>query len=145
MKRLFLVPNLLVLLLSACGTTPSAAPTVTSAPLPVLLVDAEHMIKPGLAYEIPAGEGFVLDASSFDFGTPTGPTTVQVVIKGLIYQTTWMSGATSQAIRAEELLPARGSSHLTVFDAGQELIIAIGSLTNTGRFSPMWVAVVDVK
>jgi hypothetical protein len=143
MKRLFLVSAICVLLLSACGTASTAASTVTPAPLPVLQVDAQHMLTPDLAYNISAGEGFVLDASNYDFGTASGPTVVQVVMGGRVYQTNWVSGATSQAIRAVELEPAPGLARLSVFSAGQQLIVAIGSLDAHGQFSPMWVGVVN--
>ena len=141
MKRLIPVSAIFVLLLNTCGTPPTDAP----APLPVLQVDAQHMLTPDIAYEIPAGGGFVLDASNYDFGTASGPTAVQVVTEGRVYQTNWVSGATSQAIRAAELETTPGLARLSVFSAGQQLIVAIGALDANGQFSPMWVAAVDVK
>ncbi len=141
MKQLLLSSTVFVLFLSACGT----APTEMSASLPVIQVDAAHMINPGLAYEIPAGAGFVLDASSYDFGTSSGPAAVQVVLGGHAYQGNWTSGAVSQSILAAELEPIGGAARLTGFLTGQELIVSIGSLSSKGRFTPMWVAVVDVK
>jgi hypothetical protein len=143
MKRSVLISTLFALFFTACGTTSPAAPT--AAPLPVIRVDAAHMTTVNLAYEIPAGEGFVLDASSYDFGVPGGPTTMQVVMSGRVYQANWTSGATSQTVLAADLKPLAGSSQLAGFSAGQQLILSIGTLKTNEHFSPIWVAVVNIK
>ena len=146
MKKLFFISALLIVL-SACGTAPSAAPTAlpTEVPLPVVLVDSQHMITPNLAYEIPAGPGFELDASAYNFGTATSPTAVQVVLGGRFYQTDWVTNATRMPIFATDLKPVNGTAGLTAFPSGQQMIVAIGSISDKGRFSPIWVAVVNVQ
>lgn len=145
MKRLFIISALVTLLLSACGSSPTAAVTPTELPLPVVQVDAQHMLSPDLAYEIPAGAGFVLDASTYVFGTAEGPNAVQVVMNGRAYQTTWAAGETVQTIRAVQLTPPGGSAGLSTFTAGKQLIVAIGTASINGRFEPLWVGVVNVK
>jgi hypothetical protein len=146
MKRLLLVSTLLVLLFTACGTSSPAIPaTPTAAPLPVLVVDEQHMTTVNLAYEISAGDGFVLDASNYEFSPAGEPSLVQVVVSGRVFQGNWTSGATSQAVRAATLKPLAGSSQLAGFSAGQQLIISIGYQKTNGRFSPLWVAVVNIN
>jgi hypothetical protein len=146
MKRLFLVSTLFVLLFTACGTSsPEIPATPTDVPLPVLVVDEQHMTTVNLEYEVPAGDGFVLDASKYEFSPAGEPALVQVVVNGRVFQGNWASGATSQAVRAAELKPLAGSSQLTGFSAGQQLIISIGYLKTNGRFSPLWVAVVNIN
>ena len=143
MKRFLLLFPLFVLLLSACETASPAAPT--AIPLPVIQVDAAHMTTVNLAYEIPAGQGFVLNASNYDFGLPGGPTAIQVVMKGRVYQAEWTSGASSQSVLASDLKPLAGSSQLAGFSTGQQLIISIGTLKTDGRFVPKWAAVVNIR
>ena len=128
MKRFIFLSLLFVLSLSACGTASPVAPTAmpTAAPLPVLQVDSQHMLTPNLAYEIPAGEGFVLDASNYDFGIPGGPTAVEVVIGGLGYQSVWASGATSQTVLATGLTPLSGAAPSQKgFFTGQQLLLSV--------------------
>ena len=48
MKRLIILSTLFALLLSACGEGAAVAPTEES--LPVIVVDAEHMLTPNLYY-----------------------------------------------------------------------------------------------
>jgi hypothetical protein len=141
MKNLFFISALLIVL-SACGTAPTAP---TEVPLPVVLVDSQHMLTPNLAYEIPAGPGFVLDASSHNFGTAVGPSAVQIVLSGRFYQAAWLSGATRMPILAADLKPVTGTTGLAVFSSGQQMIVAIGSISDKGQFNPLWVAVVNVK
>ena len=142
MKRL--IPALIVFLslLSACTT--SAPATSTPAPLPVLVVDQQHMTTAGLTYQIPAGNGFVLDASDFDFGSST-PMAVQVVTGNLFYQMNWAENATRQSVLVSDLQPLFNAKPLATLSAGQQLIVSIGSLNMQGRFKPIWVGVIDVK
>ena len=142
MKRL--IPALIVFLslLSACTT--SAPATSTPAPLPVLVVDQQHMTTAGLTYQIPAGNGFVLDASDFDFGSST-PMAVQVVTGNFFYQTKWTENATRQSVLVSDLQPLFNAKPLATLSAGQQLIVSIGSLNMQGRFKPIWVGVIDVK
>ncbi len=144
MKQLFFVLLLLACLLGACNTQAPVTATATSAPLPVIVVDQQHMDTAGLAYDMSAGDGFVLDASRYDFG-PATPTAVQVVAGSAIYQTTWTENATQQAVLVSDLNPLLNTKTLTTFSSGQQLIVSIGSLTMQGRFKPLWVAVIDVK
>ena len=151
MKRFIILFTLLALSLSACGQGPTAtatviaaAPTLADDALPVIAVDAEHMITPNLAYEIPAGPGFVLDASAYMFGTVSGPTLVQVILEGRVYQGNWTTANNIQVVRAENLLPPPGFKPLTEFPSGKLLIVAIGKLSDTGRFEHMWLASVNV-
>lgn len=146
MKR-FAFIVLLVLVLAACGANGASEPTVvpTDVPLPVIQIDVEHMINPTLAYEIPAGAGFILDASGFDFGVSDGPTSVQVVIENHAYTGIWKSGERIQTVRAESLLPPSGFKPLTGFFSGKQLIISVGKTSANERFEPLWVAVVNVR
>lgn len=143
MKRFVLLSTLFVLLISACGTTSAVSPT--AIPLPVIQVDSAHMTTVNLVYEIPAGEGFVLDASNYDFGLSGEPTMVQVVMKGGVYQAAWSAETANQTIRAADLEPAGSFPRLAGFTSGQQLIVAIGLLTPKGKFSPLWVGVVNIK
>ena len=147
MKHIIFVSTLFALILSACGNAPAVAPTAApvTVSLPVIQVDTQHMTTPNLAYEIPAGPGFVLDASNYDFGTASGPSVVQVVMNSRAYQGTWASGEKLQAVRAADLTPIAGAKPISNFDSGQQLIVAIGTLSANGRFAPIWVGVVNVK
>lgn len=147
MKRVLFVWAMFALILSACVADNTPAPTLapTEAPLPVLAIDVEHMINPNEAYEIPAGAGFILDGSGYDFGIPDGPSEIQVVLDGHAFTGTWLPGALTQAVRAESLLPPPGFKPLTGFPSGKQMIIAVGRISDKGRFEPLWVAVVNVK
>jgi len=146
MKQIIFVFAVLALILSACGTGKTVTPPPpTEESLPVITLDMEHMINPTLAYEIPAGAGFVLDASRFNFGTPNGPTSIQVVIDNHAFTGTWMTGELVQTVRAESLLPPAGFKPLTGFPAGKQMIVGVGHISDKGRFEPMWVAVVNVQ
>jgi len=153
MKRLITLSTLLVLTLSACGgkatpfpTAAIAAPTqaLQNESLPVITVDTEHLVSPNLAYEIPSGPGFVLDASAYVFGTPTGPTLVQVILDGQTYTGNWTAANNIQTVRAENLLPPPGFKPLIAFPAGKQIIVVIGRLSDAGRVEHMWLAAVDV-
>ena len=98
----------------------------------------------GLTYQIPAGNGFVLDASDYDFGSST-PMAVQVVTGNLFYQTKWAETATRQSVLVSDLQPLFNAKPLATLSAGQQLIVSIGSLNMQGRFKPIWVGVIDVK
>ena len=139
MTRIFLVLILVSWMLSSCATT-----TSTPDPLPVIVVDQQHMNTAGLEYQIPAGSGFVLDASTYDFGSST-PMAVQVVTGNLFYQTAWAGAATQQTVLVSDLKPLFNANPLTEFSSGQQLIVSIGSLSMQGRFKPIWVGVVNVK
>jgi hypothetical protein len=143
MKRHIPALALFFFLLSAC-TTNAPAPTSTPKPLPVLVVDQQHMTTAGLTYQIPAGSGFVLDASAYDFGSST-PMAVQVVTGNFFYQTKWTENATRQSVLVSDLQPILNAKPLASFSAGQQLIVSIGSLNMQGRFKPIWVGVIDVK
>ena len=143
MKRLIPALILFPFLLSAC-TTPAPAPTSTPEPLPILIVDQQHMTTAGLTYQIPAGNGFVLDASDYDFGSST-PMAVQVVTGNFFYQTKWTENATRQSVLVSDLQPLFNAKPLATLSAGQQLIVSIGSLNMQGRFKPIWVGVIDVK
>ena len=142
MKRLIPALALFFFMLSAC-TTPAPA-TSTPVPLPVLIVDQQHMTTAGLTYQIPAGNGFVLDASDYDFGSST-PMAVQVVTGNFFYQTKWTENATRQSVLVSDLQPLFNAKPLATLSAGQQLIVSIGSLNMQGRFKPIWVGVIDVK
>ena len=142
MKRLIPALILFPFLLSACTT--SAPATSTPAPLPILIVDQQHMTTAGLTYQIPAGNGFVLDASDYDFGSST-PMAVQVVMGNFFYQMNWAENATRQSVLVSDLQPLFNAKPLATFSAGQQLIVSIGSLNMQGRFKPIWVGVIDVK
>lgn len=146
MKQIVFISALLILL-SACGSAPAATPTAlpTEIPLPVVQVDTQHMITPNLAYEIPAGQGFALDASAYDFGIADGPSAVQVVMSGRAFQTAWLPGATRMPIFASALEPVTGTGRLGAFPSGLQLIVAIGSVSEKGQFEPAWVGVVNVQ
>lgn len=147
MKRFVFISVAFALILCACGTESASAPipAPTEESLPVIQVDAEHMINPSLAYEIPAGPGFVLDVTGFDFGTPQEPTMLQVVLDGRAFTGTWKSGQPLQTVRAEALLPPPGFNPLSGFPSGKQLIIAVGWVSDNGRFEPLWVAVANVR
>ncbi len=145
MKRMIFLLAIVALTLTACGGS-NAAPTLvpTSVPMPVITMDVEHMVNPMLAYEIPAGEGFTLDATSYSFGPTGGPSMIQVVMDGREFTGTWTPGGSVQTVRAASLLPPAGFNPLTGFPAGKQLIIAVGQMSDKGRFEPLWVAVVNV-
>ncbi|MFT3890424.1 MAG: hypothetical protein QM730_02220 [Anaerolineales bacterium] len=139
MKRVFLALALFSWMISSCTTA-----TPTPDPLPVVSVDQQHMTTAGLEYQIPAGSGFVLDASAYDFGSST-PMAVQVVTGNFFYQTDWAKNAVQQTILVSDLQPLFNAKPLAAFSAGQQLIVSIGSLSTQGRFKPIWVGVVNVK
>ncbi len=163
MKRLFTFASLISLFLTACGTasTPtvsatsvsSVVPTIpaalTQVSLPVVKVDQAHMDTSGLNYIIPAGAGFIFDASGFNFKLPNGqaasPTAIQIVAGSRAYQSTWTAGATSQTVNAAELTPVANAQPLTQFESGMQLIVSIGLINSFGHYQPLWVAVISVQ
>lgn len=140
-KRTLLSALLLCLLLTACGTS--------SASLPVLKVDQAHMSTPGLDYQIPAGNGFILDASGYEFNIPANlgqvdVNYVEIAVYGKVYGAPWTAPGTDQAITVDKLQPLIGGSALGGFQSGQQLIVALG-YKNGSRFAAVWSGVIDVK
>ncbi len=157
MKRFLSLALLISLFLAACGTPAAsavaAASAIPAAPtqvsLPVVKVDQAHMDTAGLNYVIPAGDGFVFDASDFNFKLPTGqtasPTAIQIITGSRAYQGKWTAGAARQSVLAAELTPMAKAQPLTQFDSGMQLIVSIGVINNFGRYQSLWVAVVNVQ
>src|SRR5512141_2477910 len=107
-STLFITTLIVIALLALAGpgctkhtaqTKPGPAPTAQGG-LPVIMVDAEHMqVKhaDGTApqeYAIPAGPGFVLDATDYEFQLPPGadystPNIIQIVVNKQAYSTVW--------------------------------------------------------
>jgi len=127
-------------------------------PLPTLIVDAdhwqiEHPEHPPKTYEAPAA-GFVLDVSELPALLPVGvakPNLIQVVLgRGLIYGFGWDDDVTQYPAIAEELVPLFGSPPFPGFEAGQQVILAIGHFVpgeeeeGTSRFQVLWVGLVKI-
>lgn len=142
MKKILTLALLFCVFLTACGTPAGAS-------LPVLTVDQAHMQTPGLDYQIPAGDGFILDASGYEFNIPASMgqaeiNYVEIAVQGKVYGTQWTAPGTDRAVTVEELQPMSGGSPLSGFQSGQQLIVALGVM-NGARFAAVWSAVIDVK
>jgi hypothetical protein len=135
--------------LAACSNA-SATPVAES--LPVLVMDDAHFQNENVAYEIPAGNGFILDAKNYTFKVPSnaGPLTanylqlVDVAVDGEFYGMEWQSEASSNAVTADKLQPLSGTVPLDGFISGQTVVIAVGNMTD-GFFTPLWTATIEVK
>jgi hypothetical protein len=146
MKPIVLMGVLIILVLSACGTSDTATVTApTPVALPLVSVDLDHMINPTNAYAIPAGEGFILNAAGFDFGIANGPTAIQLSMDGHVYSGVWTKGAVTQEVLASSLLPPAGFMALTGFPAGKKLIVTIGWTSADNRFNGLWSATIIVQ
>ncbi len=130
--------------------------------LPVVKADIEHLqaersdgsVPP--FYDIPAGDGFVLDTSTLQLQIPpslniSGPNSIQVVVdRQMYYGATWGSSQSSYILNAETLKPLQGSKPFDGLKANQAVIIAIGYLDETGHstgqagFYPLWYAMAKV-
>ncbi|MBI5842584.1 MAG: hypothetical protein HZB19_21045 [Chloroflexi bacterium] len=139
----------LAILLAACSSNVSTPEADT---LPVLVVDEAHFQDETLVYEIPAGNGFVLDARNYTYQIPVGagPVTanylqlVEIAQEGEIFGMELSVGASRSSITADQLLPLTGTSDFGGFGAGQQFVIAIGNM-NEERFIPLWTATIEVK
>lgn len=130
--------------------------------LPVIRVDDAHFqmergdgSEPEI-YRLPAGPGFILDATGYTFRVPLDlggqpPNLIQLVRgAGHAYERPWREGKTRYVITGDTLIPARGCVRLRVFDSGEVLILAIGkfvssaSMLGKGKFYSYWVSMVYV-
>jgi hypothetical protein len=136
-------------------------PTVDNG-LPVIMVDAEHMqVKHAdgsepLRYEIPAGAGFVLDGSAYDFQLPQGadyttPNLIQVSVNKQAYSMVWNMGDKAYTVSPETLKPLMGALPFTGLVSGSLVYIAIGHIlddgSNTGEvfFTTLWGGIAHVR
>jgi hypothetical protein len=130
--------------------------------LPVICVDDAHFQvereeggEPEI-YRLPAGPGFILDATGYTFQVPLGlggqpPNLIQLVRgAGHTYERTWREGKTRYVMTGDTLIPARGCTRLRMFDSGEVLIVAIGKHVapthplGQGTFYPYWVTMIYV-
>ena len=147
-RILYLV--VLTLALAACTSSVTATPVAES--LPVLVMDDAHFQNENLAYEIPAGTGFILDSKNYNFkvAVNSGPLVpnylqlVDVAVDGEFYGMEWQSDLSSNAVIADELQPLSGTTPLDGFKPGQTVVVAVGNMTD-GFFTPLWTSTIEVK
>ena len=147
-KILFFV--VLTITLAACSSNASATPVAES--LPVLVMDDAHFQNENVTYEIPAGNGFILDAKNYTFKVPAnaGPLPanylqlVDVAVDGEFYGMEWQSDQSSNAITVDRLQPLSGTSAFGGFKTGQTVVVAVGNMTES-FFTPLWTATIEVK
>ena len=147
-RFLFLVT--LAMALAACSSNASATPVAES--LPVLVMDDAHFQNENVAYEIPAGEGFILDSKNYNFkvAVNSGPLVpnylqlVDVAVDGEFYGMEWQSEATNNTVIADKLQPLSGTAPLDGFKPGQTVVVAVGNMTD-GFFTPLWTSTIEVK
>ena len=140
----------LTMILTACSSSASVTPATQT--LPVLIMDDAHFQDKNTVYEIPAGNGFILDSQNYTFKVPAnaGPVIAnyvqlaQVDVNGEVYGMEWQSAESSHAITNEQLQPLSGAKAFDGFKTGQEVVIAVGNM-NEGHFTPLWTATIDVK
>jgi len=140
----------LTLALAACTSSVTATPVAES--LPVLVMDDAHFQNENLAYEIPAGMGFILDSKNYNFkvAVNSGPLVpnylqlVDVAVDGEFYGMEWQSEATNNTVIADKLQPLSGTAPLDGFKPGQTVVVAVGNMTD-GFFTPLWTSTIEVK
>lgn len=137
-------------------------PESTLNDLPVIKADDEHLQVERTdgatppAYEIPAGDGLVLDVTDYTIPIPpelriTQPNMIQVVFDRQVYYVIWEAGKTSYPLTAQTLQPLQGLKFFSGFKSGQTVILAIGywdkDRQTTGQvvFYPLWYAIVNVR
>ncbi len=148
-----------------CGATAKGeAPVAISnqGNLPVVKADIEHLqaersdgsVPP--FYDIPAGDGFVLDTGTLHLQIPpslkiSAPNSIQIVVdRQMSYGATWSASQSSYVLTAKTLKPLQGSKPFDGLKANQAVIIAIGYLDETGQttgqagFYPLWYAIAKV-
>ncbi len=138
-------------------------PNTSQNNLPVIKTDDEHLqiersdgtVAP--AYEIVAGNGFVLDTSGYEIQIPSNlnisqPNMIQVVLDNdKMYYVNWEVGKTSYTITSDTLRPLQNSKPFGVLQSGQTIVVAVGFLDNNGQttgqvaFYPLWYAMIDVQ
>jgi hypothetical protein len=130
--------------------------------LPVIRVDDAHFqmewqdgTEPEI-YRLPAGPGFVLDATGYTFRVPLDlggqpPNLIQLVRgAGHTYERPWREGKTRYVITGDTLIPAKGSVRLRMFESGEVLSLAIGkfvspgSVLAKGKFYSYWVSMIYI-
>ncbi len=163
-------PALLVLagisiMLGSCGLYTNAEATVPTSPpshLPVIKADMEHLqVEKGDGsvppfYDVPAGDGFVLDTSELKLVMPPSlkidaPNMIQIVIDKRYYGAAWETSRSSYVLTAETLTPMQGSRPFDGLKRNEKVVIAIGYMDEKGQttgqvaFYPMWYAIADVR
>lgn len=131
--------------------------------LPVIRVDdAHHQVERAEGnepeiYKLPAGPGFILDATGYNFRIPPGlghepPNLIQLVRgAGNMYAHPWHQGKTKYVLTGDTLRPSSESTTLRMFEAGEVLTLAIGRYvpddqrTALVSFYPYWITLICVS
>ena len=130
--------------------------------LPAIYVDDAHFqveredgTEPEI-YRLPAGPGFILDATGYTFRVPLDlggqpPNLIQLVRgAGHTYERPWREGKMRYVMTGDTLIPARGCVRLRMFESGEVLSLAIGkfvpaaSMLDKGKFYSYWVSMIYV-
>jgi len=127
--------------------------------LPVIKIDDAHWAaqreggSEALKYQVPKGEGFVLDVSGYKFKIPVSlgiqePNFIMISVeKNQQYGIVWDSSRGGQyVISRETLRPLSDSLPFHGFKKGQEIVIAIGYLNTVSNasFYPFWYSFVEI-
>ncbi len=115
--------------------------------LPILKVDAAHYRRENYYYQIPAGKGFVLDASNYKFenGSFGDPNYVRVQVGHHLYSQRWNPEMLRQSVTVDKLQPVAGTTPLNKFDPNTQVVVTIGEMNNRGSFHPFWSGVIVTK
>ena len=130
--------------------------------LPVIRVDNTHYqveredgSQPEI-YTLPAGPGFILDATGYAFQIPPGlgtkpPNLIQLVHgAGHAYEHPWQQGKVVYVITGDTLQPQHGPEVFRMFVIGAMLTLAIGRYVSAAEsaifvdFHAYWVGLITV-
>jgi hypothetical protein len=130
--------------------------------LPVVRVDELHHkvervdgSQPEI-YILPAGPGFYLDATEYNFTIPPGlenkpPNLIQLVRGvGHTYEHPWQQGKNLYLITGDTLQPQHGASTFRMFVSGEMVTLAIGRYVSAEEsaifvdFHTYWIALITV-
>jgi hypothetical protein len=162
LKAVLLLLVLMTLAAHGCKKSEEASQTarIAKSNLPVVIVDTEHLqvkhadgsVPP--FFDIPAGDGFILDASAYEFPIPadakyTEPDTIEVIADNQGYSMPWKPGETIYTVSPQTLQPLPGAPVFTGLVAGTQVVIAIGHSEKSGAdggtvFKPLWGAMANV-
>jgi hypothetical protein len=130
--------------------------------LPVIQVDDRHNQKEQgdgsqiETYLLPAGLGFILDATNYNFTIPAGlegkpPNLIQLVRGGgHTYEHPWLPGKSVFIMTGDTVQPQHGAESFRPFVSGEMVTVAIGRYVSPEEsaifvdFHTFWVALITV-
>jgi hypothetical protein len=145
---------LLAVFVAGCSSTGSSTPA-TGEILPLIKVDDQHLQFTTSAsdspvdYSIPAGKGFLLDATGYQFIIPNTvavqpPNVIRLMVDdNQEYFINWIDGQAQYKVTIDTLKPLAGARILTGFTSGQQIVVAIGR-TIGDQFVVYWAGIANI-